>query len=53
MAADAEDLARARDEETMQQGEDYWLGSTSSWDMAGNPDDGWSDVGWGADDPND
>ncbi|XRB15521.1 hydroxylase [Pseudoscourfieldia marina] len=51
VAADAEDLARAREEETMQQGDDYWLGS----DMAGNPgmDDGWSDVGWGADDPND
>ncbi len=48
MAADAEDLARAREEETMQQGDDYWLGS----DMAGM-DDGWSDVGWGADDPND
>ena len=51
VAADAEELARVREEETMQQGEDYWLGS----DMAGNPgmDDGWSDVGWGADDPND
>ena len=56
VAADAEELARVREEETMQHGEDDWLGSTSSsWDMAGNPgmDDGWSDVGWGADDPND